>query len=115
MQARMRAIPEFDDNNQTVSLKIDVREGPQFKMGRLITKGFQDTVTKSIMEKWALKPGQIYDSGYIEQFSKKEMSDILRSMFMERRAQGKPAPNLKWDSNPDRTALTVDVVIELTN
>jgi len=115
LQARMRAVPEFDDNNQTVSLKVDVREGAQFKMGRLVTKGFQDSVSKSLMEKWALKPGDIYDSGYIEQFSKKEMSEILRSMFMERRAQGKPAPKLKWDSNLDRTTLTVDVVVELTN
>jgi outer membrane protein insertion porin family len=115
LQARMRAVPEFDDNNQTVSLKIDVREGPQFKMGRLTTKGFPDSINKSILEKWGLKAGDIYDSGYIEQFSKKEMSDILRSMFLERRAQGKPAPRLKWDSNRDPTALTVDVVIELTN
>ena len=115
LQARMRAIPDFDDNNLTVSLKIDVREGPQFKMGRLVTKGFQDSVGKLVTEKWALKPGAIYDSGYIEQFSKKEMSEILRGMFMERRAQGKPAPKLKWDSTPDRTALTVDVVVELTN
>ena len=113
--AGMRATPEFDDNTQTVSLKIEVREGPQFKMGHLTTKGFQDSVSKSIIEKWALKAGDIYDSGYIEQFSKKEMTDILRSMFLERRAQGKPAPKLKWDSNPDRTALTVDVLIELTN
>jgi len=115
LQARMRGTPEFDDTNQTVSLKIDVREGPQFKMGRLTTKGFPDSVSKSIVEKWGLKTGDVYDSGYIEQFSKKEMSEILRSMFMERRAQGQPAPKLKWDSNPDRTALTVDVVIELTN
>jgi outer membrane protein insertion porin family len=115
LQVQMRAVPEFDDSNQTVSLKVDIREGPQFKMGRLIVRGFPDSVSKLISEKWGLKAGDVYDSGYIEQFSRKEMSDTLRNMFLERRALGKPAPKLKWDSNIDRTALTVEVVVELTN
>jgi len=49
------------------------------------------------------------------EFSQKQMNEILRTMFLERNAQNKPVPNLKWDNKIDRTGLTVDVVLELTN
>ncbi len=115
LMVRVRSVSEFDENNQTVTLKMEVREGPQFRMGRLITKGFTESLSKSLHERWELKASEIYDSAYPDQFSQKQMTEILRSMFMERRAQGKPAPKIKWDRVLNQTALTVDVVLELTN
>jgi len=115
LRAIVRSVPEFDDNNQTLTVKMDVREGPQFRMGRLITKGFPDSLGKSLQDRWGLKTGDIYDSSYREQFFEKQMAEIMRSMFMERRAQGKPAPRTKWELDINRTALTVDVILELTN
>ena len=112
---RVNKTPEFDDGAQTVAYRMDVVEGPQFRMGQLSTKGFSESETKQINEKWGLKAGDIFDEGYLDEFSKKGLSDVLRTNLMQRRAQNKPPPNLKWETKPDRKALTVDVTLELTN
>jgi outer membrane protein assembly factor BamA len=54
--ARIKSTPEFNDSAQTVVYKMDVREGPQFRMGKLIAKGFSDNLTRSLVEQWKLKP-----------------------------------------------------------
>jgi|RhiMetdeSRZDD1v2_1073273.scaffolds.fasta_scaffold11474_8 outer membrane protein insertion porin family len=115
LMAFLRGTPNFDDKAQTVSYRMDVREGPQFHMGQFITKGFPEGVDKRIHERWGLKPGEVFDDGYSMEFSKNQFSEALRPLYLERRAQGKPAPNLKWNRNLNRTALTVEVVLELTN
>jgi outer membrane protein assembly factor BamA len=107
--------PEFDEQAQSVVYKMDVVEGPQFRMGRLIVKGFTEAETNQINAKWGLKTGEIFDEGYLEEFSKKGLGEIMRDNFLQRRAQGKPAPNLKWGTKPDRKTLTVDLTLELTN
>jgi outer membrane protein insertion porin family len=115
LMAGIRSIPNFDDNAQKVSYRLDVREGPQFRMGQFTTRGFSEAIDARIRERWGLKPGEIFDDGYSMEFSKTQLAEVLRPLFMERRAQGKPAPNLKWDRNLNRAALTVDVILELTN
>ena len=111
----VRSTPNFDDSAQTVMYRMEVREGPQFHMGQFITKGFPESLDKRIHELWNLKPGDIFDDGYSGEFSKNHLTELMRSLFLERRAQNKPAPNLKWDRNINRAALTADVVLELTN
>ncbi len=113
--ARVKSLPEFDDQAQSVVYRMDVVEGPQFRMGRLITRGFSDAETRQLNARWELKAGEIFDQGYSVEFSQKHVGEILRDNFLQRRAQGKPAPSLKWGSNIDREALTVDVTLELTN
>lgn len=113
--ARINRAPEFNEQDQTVVFRMDVVEGPQFRMGRLIARGFSDAETNQLNARWALKSGDVFDQGYSAEFSQKQMGEILRGNFLERRSQGKPAPNVKWESKIDRQALTVDVVVELTN
>ena len=112
---RIKSTPEFNDSAQTVVYKMDVREGPQFRMGKLIAKGFSDNVTKALVEQWKLKPGDVFDDGYSYEFARKQMGDILRGLFQERQAQGKPVPNIKWGKDINRADSTVDVEVELTN
>ncbi len=113
--AQVKSQPEFDDQAQSVIYKMNVVEGPQFRMGRFIVSGFSESEIKEIQSRWELKPGDIYDDGYSEEFTKERMGEVLRNTFMQRQAQGKPAPTLKWGSKVDRKALTVDVTLELTN
>ena len=113
--ARIKSTPEFNDSAQTVVYKMDVREGPQFRMGKLIAKGFSDNVTRALVEQWKLKPGDVFDDGYSYEFSRKQMGDILRGLFQERQAQGKLVPNIKWSKDINRVNSTVDVGVELTN
>lgn len=115
LAVHLRSQPEFDDNAQKVSYNIDVREGPQYHMGKLFTKGLSESATKALIQEWKLKPGDVFDQGYPMEFSQKQMGQILHSAFEERRAQGKPAPNIKSDLKMNRETLTVDVTYELTN
>jgi outer membrane protein assembly factor BamA len=115
LAVRLRSHAEFDDNTQRVIYNIDVREGPQYHMGKLFTKGLSEGTTKLLTQEWKLKPGDVFDQGYLVEFSQKQMGQILHSTFEERRAQGKPAPHIKSDFKMNRETLTVDVTYELTN
>ena len=113
--ARVRNVPEFDDKEATVIYKFDVVEGQQFRMGQLLTQGFSERETKMLRDRWGLKPGDIFDDGYLEEFSKKNIGTILRATFEDRRARNRPPPNIKWRKQLNREKLTVDLSAELTN
>src|SRR6185436_10062751 len=71
-------VPSFDDSNQSVSYRMEINEGPQFRMGKFVTKGFSDAIDNVIHERWGLKPGDIFDQGYSAEFSQKQINEILR-------------------------------------
>lgn len=113
--ARVRATPEFDDSSGTVVYKIDLREGPQFRMGTLTAKGFPASESKMLSSKWELKTGDIFDAGYGMEFSKKHMGTILRAIYQQRSVEGRAAPQVKWNTHINRETTTVDVSVELIN
>lgn len=113
--ARVKSQPEFDDQAQNVLYKMIVVEGPQFRMGRFMTKGFSESETKELLSRWELKSGDVYDTEYTTEFTKNRIGEVLRDNFLRRQAEGGPTPKLKWDNKVDRQALTVDVILELTN
>lgn len=113
--ARVRATPEFDDSAGTVSYKMELREGPQFRMGTLTTKGFPPGEAKMLTSKWELKTGDIFDESYGMEFSKKHMGTILRGIYQQRSAEGRAAPQTKWNTHVNRETTTVDVSVELVN
>ena len=113
--ARLRMTPEFDENAGTVVYKVDLSEGPQFRMGTLTTKGFPASEAKILTSKWELKSGDIFDESYGMEFSKKHMGTILREMYQQRSAEGRAAPQVKWNTHVNRETTTVDVSVELVN
>ena len=115
LMAKVKSAPEFDEQALSVVYKIAVVEGPQFRMGRLSTRGFSESETNQLNAKWGLKTGDVYDEGYAAEFLKKHLGEILRDNFQQRAAQGKPAPSVKTESKTDRKTLTVDVTIVMTN
>jgi outer membrane protein insertion porin family len=115
LMADVTSVPSFDDTKQTATFKMNVREGSQFRMGQFITKGFTEVQDKVLHERWSLKPGDVFDQEYSMEFSQKQINELLRIMYLERRGQGKPAPSLKWDRNLNRADLTVDLTLELSN
>ena len=84
-------------------------------MGRLTTRGFSESETSRINSRWALKPGDVFDEGYLGEFSKKALMEILRDNVAQRAAQGKPMPDLNFEHKADRKTLTVEVVLEIKN
>ena len=112
---RIKPQIEFKDDSQTVNYLFDVTEGSQYRMGKLNLLGFGENISKQIMERWRLKPGEIFDNEYAEEFSHKELGELLKPIYQERRSQVKPVPSLKWSAKPNQENLIVDLTLELTN
>ena len=108
------AVGQYDSAG-TVVYKMDLHEGPQFRMGTLNTKGFPPSEAKMLSSKWELKSGDIFDEGYGMEFSKKNMGTILRGIYQQRSIEGRPAPQVKWNTHINRETTTVDVSVELVN
>jgi len=68
-----------------------------------------------LTSRWELKAGAVFDDGYGTEFSKKHMGTILRAAFEKRRSEGRAAPEIKWKTQVNREAGTVDVSVELVN
>ena len=112
--AALRPRPEFDDAGNKVVYRIDVKEGPQYRMGNLIIKGFPDNIANFLRGKFEMRPGDIYDQGYVEDFLSGPFRDVMRKLAEERQAQGKTPPkDVGTDAKPNGLDLTVDLTIEL--
>jgi outer membrane protein assembly factor BamA len=107
--------PEFDDKASQVIFKIAVKEGPQYRMGKLTIKGLTDDDAKSLEEKWKLKSGSIFDSSYFERFLSTDARDELQRIFSERQAARKSPLGTMHEVTPNRQTLTADVTIEFKN
>lgn len=113
IQAHMNPTPEFDDAATKVTFKIAINEGPQFRMGTVEFKGFSADDAFILNKKWGLKSGEVYDRSYVNQFFRGDAREIMSRIGRERQSQGKPLPNLGTRENPNRQALTVDLIIEI--
>jgi outer membrane protein assembly factor BamA len=107
--ARSKPEPTFDDVNKRVAYRINITEGPQFRMGTLKITGLNDDVILNLRHRWKLREGDVYDNSYLESFSKKDVREVLDSALREGRIP--PGSKLKMDSsvNLNNQTLTVDV------
>jgi outer membrane protein insertion porin family len=108
----LRAEPEFNDAASRVTYKIGLKEGPQYRMGRITIKGLSDSDARSLERKWKLKNGEIFDTNYLERFFKTDVSEEIQRLIATRRASGKGPPDIKEEITPNRQTLTADVTIE---
>ncbi len=115
LNAQLRPTPEFDDNTLKVTYKIEVREGPQYRMGSLLFKGLAERDAKALRNAWKLRRGEVFDQGYLREFYKKDLGSAMQRLFEERQTVGRPPPQLDARVNPNKETLTVDVTLELAN
>ncbi len=109
LRARAKAEPIFDDANRRVAYRFSITEGPQFRMGTLKITGIHDDVALNLKHRWKLRGGGVYDDSYLEEFTKKDVSEVLDSAMREGKIR--PGSRLKIDNsvNLNNQALTVDV------
>lgn len=98
IEAGLIATPNFDDAKLRVSYRIAVKEGQQYRMGRLLITGVPEKEISKLQERWKLKPGDVFDASYPNDFVGKLIQDGAK------RAPG-VTPSL------DREKLTVDVAL----
>lgn len=74
--------PEFDDAAGRVTFAIEIREGPQFRMGSFSTAGLTDRQARDITNRWRIKAGDVFDGVYYREFVAREterMGGALRA------------------------------------
>ena len=114
LQLGVKPTAVFDDPASKVAFRIELKEGPQYRMGNLIVKGLPDNQTNYLRGKWEMLKGDVYDAGYAKEFFKNAFRDVFRKIVEERQTQGKPRPEVDIKEQPNRANLTVDVTFEFT-
>jgi outer membrane protein assembly factor BamA len=102
--AGIKADAVFDDPAGTVSFLLAVNEGPLFHMGELQFRGLDNSLTAKLREAWKLRPGDVYDASYLQEYLPQ-----ARKLL---------PPSLDWDVDSHVTAMsgdkTVDVDLQYT-
>jgi outer membrane protein insertion porin family len=100
----IRAGTEFDDATGTVAYQLNVTEGYVYHMGELEFRGIDNDLTARLRAAWKLRPGDVYDVTYLNQFLPQ-----ARKLL---------PVNLDWEVTPHVTPLsrdkTVDVDLQYT-
>jgi len=115
LDVRLAQQPEFDDAGSRVTYKIAVKEGPQYRMGKLTIKGLSEEEAKSLEANWKLRSGEVFDSSYFERFINTDAREQFQKLFSARRALGKGPPQIGHEVVPNRQTLTADVTLEFKN
>lgn len=115
IDAHFNADPSFDDAAQQVTFRINVSEGPEYKMGAVTFQGFSEDDAEALKQKWKLGVGAVYDEGYPGRFLSEDGAAIFSRILRSRQSQGRPVPNVNIKGTPNRHALSVDVTIEIKN
>jgi outer membrane protein insertion porin family len=93
---------EFADDARRVTYGLDIKEGAQFRMGALVVTGLASADANRLREKWALRPGDVYNASYLNEFLKKNLMSVSRAGTMQR---------IDTSAKADRQKFTVDVTL----
>lgn len=94
--------PVLDDAARRATFKFTVTEGPQFHMGTFKITGPAARDQDTLEQKWKLRPGDVYDAGYLDKFRVTE----LRQYVMPPRQVG-------VNTSTDPATHVVDVTITI--
>jgi outer membrane protein assembly factor BamA len=102
--AVVKANAEFDDAAGTADFQLLVNEDSVFHMGELAFRGIDNNLEGRLRAIWKLRPGDVYDATYLQQ-------------FLQQARKLLPA-NMDWDVSSHVTAIsrdkTVDVDLQYT-
>jgi outer membrane protein assembly factor BamA len=113
LDARVDAKPELNDSTNRLSYRIAVKEGPQYKMGKLTIKGLEEEDANSLEQRWKLRNGEVFDTSYIDRFFRIDAVEQMAKIMAARQAQRKGPPEIKF--TPNQLNLNADVIIEFKN
>lgn len=111
LAVRVAGVPAFDDAGRRVAYRFDVKEGPQYRMGELTILGLDERDTNNLRGRWRILPREIYDASYIEEFTKKAVTEFFREAAAEGRAVSGQSLKIESGAKPNNERMTVDVTI----
>jgi outer membrane protein assembly factor BamA len=68
LEVALNPVPAYDDQTHTVSYKISVVEGRQYRYNAMTVTGMSLTGERMIRDAWSIKPGDVFDKVYFERF-----------------------------------------------
>jgi len=113
LEVRVSGEPLLNDSTKRVSYKIVVKEGPQYKMGKLTIKGLEEADANSLEQRWKLTNGEVFDTSYLDRFFRIDAREQMARIMSAREAQRKGPPEIKF--TPNQLNLNADVIIEFKN
>jgi outer membrane protein assembly factor BamA len=103
----IRPEPAFDEASRTVTYKVAITEGSQYRMGQVMIAGLTDDEAGRVKGAWGLKTGEVFDTSY---FSREFLEKVSRDRLLKQPNGLSVTPDYKRDDH----ALTVDVVVKFT-
>jgi outer membrane protein insertion porin family len=108
LDMKLNAEPQFDDAAHQISYRVNISEGPQYRMGDMIITGLSLDAEKRLRQAWQISPGQIFDDGYYE-LHMKIFSKPSRDIFGDLPVHYNEFGHLL---RPDASRHTVDVLLD---
>jgi outer membrane protein assembly factor BamA len=97
--ASVTAQADFDEGAATVAIRLDVKEGPVYRMGELEFRGLDNSLTAKLRNVWKLRQGDVYDATYLDAYLP-EAHKLLPS-------------RLDWEVEPHVTANVRDKTVDV--
>jgi outer membrane protein insertion porin family len=113
LDVKLSAEPQLNDSTNRLSYRIVVKEGPQYKMGKLTIKGLEEEDANSLEQRWKLRNGEVFDTSYADRFFRIDAREQMEKIMVARQAQRKGPPEIKF--TPNQLNLNADVIIEFKN
>ncbi len=68
VEMKLEPKPLFDEAAQRVIWRVNIAEGPAYRMGELVLTGLSLAAENKLREAWRLLRGELFDRSYFEQF-----------------------------------------------
>ena len=104
LDARLKPVATFDDEQKRVSYVVRITEGPQYHMGAFSVAGLPESEAARVRQAWQLAPGAVYDGDYLEAFMRKLPMLHIQGFGTKFKQTGA-------EVKPDRQKQTVDVML----
>ena len=108
LDAKVDAVPSFDESAHTVSYSVTIHEGPQYRFGKMVLTGLSPAAEKKLLAAWPIPQGEIFDkTKYEEVLTKLQLhhEQIFGELPLHYETVG------HW-LQPDASTGTVDVLLD---
>jgi hypothetical protein len=68
LDAALNPVPKFDEPAKRVVYVVDVTEGPQYRMGKLVLTGLSIEGERRLKKAWTVAPGAVFDKSIYDDF-----------------------------------------------
>src|SRR5580658_6746409 len=68
LDAGLNPAPQFDEQTKRVTYVVDVNEGRQYRMGKLVLTGLSIEGERRLKKAWSIAPGAVFDKSVYDDF-----------------------------------------------